>query len=119
MSKREIEDKFERLDREDVVSVFSGQILLNNRTFTISEFIASMLPIIRERTQNWTVEKDYWFGKGINCKILQPGKNWQKGKVRITLEFCPETLEVEETPATEPAAGEESSPLDEIRQMKI
>ncbi|MBD2039764.1 KGK domain-containing protein [Microcoleus sp. FACHB-672] len=121
MSMREMEDKFESLDREDVVSIYSDQILLTNRTFTISEFIAAILPLVKGQysSSNWTEKKESWFGKGIDCKILQPGKNWQKGKVRITLEFCPETVEVEETQASEPAASEESSPLDEIRQMKI
>lgn len=33
--------------------------------------------------------------------MLRPGTNWQKGKVRIRLEFCPDELE---------------SPLNEIRQ---
>ncbi|MBW4681821.1 MAG: KGK family protein [Microcoleus vaginatus WJT46-NPBG5] len=116
-----MEDKFESLEREDVVSVYSDQILLTNRTFTIIEFIAAMLPIVKSQyhSSNWTQEKESWFHEGIDCKMLQPDKSWQKGKVRITLEFCPETVEVEETLEIEPAADEESSPLDEIRQMKI
>ena len=86
---------FEKLEREDVISVYSGGILVNNRTFTASEFIAAMLTVIK--TQNgWTEEKANWFSEGIDCKLLKPGaKSWQRGKVRISLEFEPEKLEVE------------------------
>lgn len=113
-------DKFQQLEREDVVSVYSGQIILNNRTFTISEFIAAMLPIIKEKGAPWTEEKEHWFREGIDCKILKPGaKSWQRGKVRITLEFCPETLKVEEMPASKSVVSKEGSPLDDIRQIKI
>lgn len=33
-----------------------------------------------------------WFGKGVECEILNPNQTWKKGKVRITiaLEFCPD-----------------------------
>ena len=36
------------------------------------------------------------FNDGANCHILKPGKNWQKGKVKIkvTLEFCPDEPEI-------------------------
>jgi len=45
----------------------------------------------------------YWFGKGIDSEILKPNaKGWQKGTVRIYLEFCP---------------NEPESPLDDIRQQ--
>ena len=49
---------------------------------------------------------------GVYCEILQPGKNWQKGKVRIkvTLEFCPDEPEIEEI-------KEPESPLDDLRRM--
>lgn len=40
-------NNFERLEREDVVSVYSGQILINNRTFTVSEILAALMPIVK------------------------------------------------------------------------
>lgn len=45
------------------------------------------------------------FIDGFECKVLQPGKKWQTGKIRINVEFCPD----------EPP--EPDSPLDEIRKM--
>lgn len=112
-------DKFERLEREDVVSVYSAQILVTNRTFTVSEFITAMLQMLKKQLGELTEGKETWFGEGLDCKILKPGaKSWQRGKVRITLEFEPEEIEVTETPkSSESQASIASSPLDDIRQM--
>lgn len=44
--------------------------------------------------------KNELFEQGISCEMLRPGANWQKGKVKIRLEFCPDEL---------------VSPLDDIR----
>ncbi|MBV9386378.1 MAG: hypothetical protein JOZ78_08120 [Chroococcidiopsidaceae cyanobacterium CP_BM_ER_R8_30] len=112
-------NKFERIDREDVISVYSGQILVNNRTFTVSEFILVMMSLIREKGGALTEEKEKWFAEGVECKILKPGaKRWQRGQVRLSLEFTPEALEdVETTENDESSASKSSSPLDDIRQM--
>ncbi|MBV8884319.1 MAG: hypothetical protein JO235_10040 [Chroococcidiopsidaceae cyanobacterium CP_BM_RX_35] len=66
-------NEFERLDRENVISVYSGQILVNNRTFTVSEFISAMMPLICEKGGGLTEEKEKWFTEGVECKILKPG----------------------------------------------
>ena len=110
-------DTFEQLEREDVISVYSSQILVNNRTFTVSEFMVAMLTLIKTQS-GWTEEKASWFSEGIDCKLLKPGaKSWQRGKVRISLEFEPENLEVEDNSengniSTHPL----NTPLDDIRQ---
>ena len=60
-----------------------------------------------------------WFGEGKDCEILRIGANgWQKGKLRIkvSMEFCPDEPEVEETVANEEIVPTES-PLDDLRQM--
>lgn len=110
--------KFERLERQDVVSVYSGQILVNNRTFTVSEFITAFIPIVKEKSTPWTEEKEMWLTEGIECKTLKPGaKSWQRGKVRITLEFCSEELDVIETSENgELPASKANSPLEDLRQ---
>lgn len=112
-------DNFEHLEREDVVSVYSGQILVTNRTFTVSEFIAATMQMAKKQLGELTEGKEHWFGEGLDCKILKPGaKSWQRGKVRITLEFEPEELEVPEThESSESQASIATSPLDDIRQM--
>lgn len=50
-------------------------------------------------------EKEQVLIDGFECRVLQPGKKWQTGKIRIHIEFCPDN-------PTEP-----DSPLDEIRKM--
>ncbi|PPS45760.1 KGK domain-containing protein [Chroococcidiopsis sp. TS-821] len=109
--------EFNNLEREDVVSVYSNQIFVSNRTFTIHEFISAMMPMLKDKIgSTWTEEKANWFGEGIECKVLKPGaKSWQRGKVRITLEFCPEELEVKNN--NELPVISDNSPLDDIRQM--
>jgi len=64
-------------------------------------------------------DKEKWFGEGLGCKLLQPGaKTWQRGKVRITLEFSPEELVVEESSQNNGLQSSKLiSPLDDIRQM--
>jgi hypothetical protein len=108
-------NNLERVEREDVVSVYSGQIFVNNRTFTLNEFITAFMPIVKEKSAPWTEDKEKWFNEGLDCKILKPGaKSWRRGKVRISLEFEPEALEVADAP--ESSDSQASSPLDDIRQ---
>lgn len=112
-------NNFERLEHEDVVSVYSGQIFVNNRTFTVSEFITAMMQIHKQKGGELTEGKENWFSEGIDCKMLKPGaKSWQRGKVRISLEFEPEELEITEISENgDSKATKVSSPLDDIRQM--
>ncbi|MBD2130713.1 hypothetical protein H6F97_30835 [Microcoleus sp. FACHB-1] len=49
-----------------------------------------------------------WAGEGVKCEVLRPGKNWQKGKVRLRMEFVPDELN-ESTPG-EPDAVRSPSP---------
>jgi KGK domain len=100
-----------------MLCLYSGEILVTNRTFTISEFIAAMLTLIKAQG-GWTELKEMWFREGIDCKILKPGaQTWQRGKVRITLEFEPENLEVAEvTESGKSADSKVVSPLDDLRQ---
>ena len=50
-----------------------------------------------------------WFVDGIDCEMLQPSKNWKKGKIRfrLILEFAPD----------EPEPSDPNSTLDDIRKM--
>ncbi|MES1025673.1 KGK domain-containing protein [Gloeocapsa sp. BRSZ] len=61
-----------------------------------------------------------WSTQGVDCEILKPGKNWQKGKVKLKLilEFCPELPEIEDAGSEDILATLKSeTSLDEIRQM--
>ena len=110
-------NNFENLKSEDVVSVYAGQIFISSRTFTVVEFIAAMMQAIKKQLGDLTEGKETWFGEGLECKILKPGaKSWERGKVRLSLEFAPEVLEVETVESSESENNKSESPLDDIRQ---
>ena len=68
---------------------------------------------------------DKWFGEGIDCEILRVGaQGWKKGKIRlklnVTIEFCPDEPEVEETPENnESETSQPESPLDGLRRQLL
>jgi hypothetical protein len=110
-------NNFKHLDRKDVVSVYSDQIFINNRTFTVDDFTAAIMQMYKQKIGELTENKINWFSEGIDCKILKPGaKSWQRGKVRISLEFEPENLEIEESENGNISTHQLNSPLDDIRQ---
>ena len=111
-------NNFENLKSEDVVSVYAGQIFVSSRTFTVVEFIAAMMQATKKQLGDLTEGKETWFGEGLECKILKPGaKSWERGKVRISLEFEPEELEITQTvESSELENSKSESPLDDIRQ---
>jgi hypothetical protein len=92
----------EFLNSEDVISMeASKKILVNHTTFTVKELFEFMV-------KNWIGGElgKQWFLDGADCNILSPGKNWRKGKIKVSLEFIPDESE----------GLESSSPLDEIRR---
>ncbi len=66
-----------------------------------------------------------WFGQGIDCEILRVGaQGWKKGKIKlklnVTIEFCPDEPEVEETPENnESEISAPESPLDDLRRQLL
>jgi len=68
---------------------------------------------------------DNWFGQGIDCEILRVGaQGWKKGKIKlklnVTIEFCPDEPEVEETPENnESETSKPESPLDDLRRQLL
>jgi len=96
-----MENKFVPLDMEnDVVSGISEELFNRQVTFVVNEFFQAIEEIFNPRE-----EEAELFGDGIDCKILKPGKGWQKGKIRLTLEFIPDQ------PIIPP------SPLDDLRKQ--
>jgi hypothetical protein len=116
-----MDDGFKPLESEEVLSVEENdKILLQSLMFTGGQLISQMKSILSGYGGNRTNENlNRWLGKGVDCKTLKFGaKGWQKGKIRIrvSLEFCPDQPEVQETPASNEIAQPES-PLDDLRQM--
>ncbi|MFB8794866.1 MAG: KGK domain-containing protein [Microcoleus sp.] len=66
-----------------------------------------------------------WFSQGIDCEILRVGaQGWKKGKIKlklnVTIEFCPDEPEVEETSENnESETSTPESPLDDLRRQLL
>jgi hypothetical protein len=90
-----VDNHFEPLAIGEVLSIEeSAQILIGHRTFRVGEF-ADAVKQQMQSIQGWTKDKDAWFSEeGISCEVLRFTANgWQKGKVRLHLEFCPQDFE--------------------------
>lgn len=114
-----MDEQFQTLKKGEVLSVDdSAQILIGHRTFRVSEFAESVRTQLEYGLGGWTEEKDGWFSdKGIDCEVLRFGAtSWQKGKVRISLEFCPQDEEHKSiNPVAETASyNEQDSELADI-----
>lgn len=110
-----------KLDFFDVVSVPKAKSLLGASTFKVME-VAGYLAA-KVYGENGAIWKE-WSDTGVECEVLKmDGYGWQKGKVRISLEFIPD----EEEEILEANLEEESilpklpeSPLDDLRtQLKL
>jgi hypothetical protein len=115
-----MEDRFQPLDNEEVVSVDNNDKLLSDSMFTSGQLVSAIKQIARN-FPNVNINKiEKWFNEGIKGKTLKFGaKGWQQGKFRIkvTVEFCPDEPEIEETSASnEPEISQPESPLDDLRQ---
>lgn len=83
----------------------------------------NVLKISKSKRGDFRYCYDKWFCDGIDCEILKiKATDWQKGKVKInlnvTLEFCPDEPEIEETRASnEQEFSQPESSLANIRLM--
>ncbi|MFM7423840.1 MAG: KGK domain-containing protein [Elainella sp.] len=77
---------------DEVLFVQSGRIVMANPTFKVSEFLDALAQLISEQEAEWSDEREGWFNdRGQSCEVLRfENQGWQRGRVRIRLEFCPE-----------------------------
>lgn len=84
---------FQPLDDDEVLYVTLGRVLMANPTFKVGEFLDALAQAISDRENDWADENEGWFSDGLECEALRfNGQGWQRGKVRIRLEFLPEGL---------------------------
>lgn len=84
----------------DVVDFEGGRELFRHTyTYVVSNLIFKLKQALTYGVSQ--DEREALFGEGINCQLLKPGADWQKGKLRISVEFIPDEVD---------------SPLDDIRQ---
>jgi len=78
------------LSNDDVVTVSTDLGFIDSSTATGAE----LMDIVREWVHgNSNLDEDQsadWVQGGVPCKALLVGSGWQKGKVRLRLEFIPD-----------------------------
>ena len=80
------------LDKNDVLSIArpqQGWVVIGDRAFKAADFLAEMKRCLPGDGK----AREMLFGDGLECEVLKPGSNWQKGKVKLCLEFCPDEPE--------------------------
>lgn len=82
---------FELLGDDEVLYVRSGRVLMSNATFKVSEFLDALAQVVLEQEEEWSEEQEGWFtDRGQRCEVLKVDtQGWQRGRVRLRLEFCP------------------------------
>jgi KGK domain len=86
-------DRFESLESGEVVSIqHETQVLSGHRTFRSGELNDTIKNLVEQAIAGWSTDKNDWFtDRGIDCEALRFGsKGWQKGRIRLSLEFCPD-----------------------------
>ena len=85
------------INSDEVISIDNrdDNVLLGHYTYQAEEFLHRLGDHIDHH------KKERWIEKGVPCKLLAPNQNWQKGRIKICLQFIPEQPE---------------SVLDDIRQ---
>jgi hypothetical protein len=86
-------DRFEPLNSGEVVSVRDDiQILSGHRTFRVGELSDAIKAQLASAIAGWSDEKNNLLNlEGVDCEALRFGANgWQKGRIRLCLEFCPD-----------------------------
>jgi hypothetical protein len=84
-------EQFEPLDNDEVLFVSVGRVLMPNPTFKVGEFLDGLAQAVSDREGDWTDDNEGWFGDGLVCEALRfASKGWQRGRVRLRLEFCPD-----------------------------
>ncbi|HEY9906324.1 MAG TPA: KGK domain-containing protein [Thermosynechococcaceae cyanobacterium] len=85
-----MDEQFQPLDNDEVLFVSAGRILMLNPTFKVGELLDGLAQAVSDREEDWSDESEGWFGEGLECQVLRFGtKGWQRGKVRLRLEFSP------------------------------
>ncbi|NJR19937.1 MAG: KGK domain-containing protein [Calothrix sp. CSU_2_0] len=83
-----MDNEFQRLHHHEVISV-NSETLESFEVATTFKVI-QLLQAIKELVGLESPESSL-FDTGIDCEVLRFRANgWRKGKVRVTLEFCPD-----------------------------
>ena len=84
-----MEETNKMIRADEVVSIEKqeDQLLIKHPTYQAIEFLNELGNHIAGH------KKEKWIDKGVPCKMLSPNQNWQKGKIKICLQFIPDQPE--------------------------
>ncbi|NEO28317.1 MAG: hypothetical protein F6K03_15910, partial [Kamptonema sp. SIO4C4] len=86
-----MENQFEPLEGGEVLFVEnSAQVLIGHNTFRVSEITEALKQYARSQGKETETLDDWLSPDGLTCEVLRFGaQGWQRGKVRISVEFAP------------------------------
>ncbi|NER37331.1 MAG: hypothetical protein F6J93_25755 [Oscillatoria sp. SIO1A7] len=88
---------FKALSRDDVVKIDNEdpRMFLENTTFQLEEWLEALHEILQEKAdKNYSGE---WVRGDIEGQVLlASGGGWRSGKLRLSMEFLPETEETKD-----------------------
>ena len=102
-----------KLQDGDVLSIKKEErLVMGHETFKFEHFWRTLKQRLQIYADN---PKSQWLIDGVECDLLSPRKEWQKGKIRLVLEFIPDQPE----PSTDQSLsnGALDHSLDDIRQQ--
>jgi len=112
-----VDKQFEPLSEGEVLSVNdSAKFLIGHGTFRVGELADALRQQLLEKSIGGLTDttQDWFTEDGIQCEALRFGATgWEKGKVRIHIEFCPSNgaaPEITPSPQAAKAAAPETTP---------
>ena len=110
-------NKFERLTFDEVIFIDTVSYKIGGQSLPQTFKVKQLVEAIRNQVDDSS--KKLFEEGGLELEVLKlDAKGWKKGKVRFSLEFCPDEPEIEEmTQSNSTEINQISSPLDDIRQM--
>ena len=84
-----MEETNKLISGDEVISIENkdDNVLIAHHTYKAEEFLNRLGKHIDRN------KKEKWIEQGVDCKMLSPNQNWQKGKIKICLQFIPERPE--------------------------
>ncbi|GAB4532647.1 MAG: hypothetical protein Tsb0014_17280 [Pleurocapsa sp.] len=81
-----MEENNKIIGADEVISINEKEdnVLISHHTYQASEFLNQLGKHIDRH------KKEKWINEGVPCKMLSPNQNWQKGKIKICLQFIPD-----------------------------
>lgn len=112
-------DRYVNLPIDAVVSLSDTRNVVDTslgKTFEVHDLMFSVskrLPPSNAPSHQHDEIRHNWCVEGIEAKVLIPGQPWQSGKVRLTIEFCPDQPEPEtDSDQAETDVAQESEVID-------